>query len=351
MTLATVRSDSLENTPFVSVLLVTYNEEQFVGEAVRSLLCQDYPADLYEIIVIDGHSEDSTVEIAMRTVDDYVTNNSQHPGVRLLENPNKTLAAGWNLGYRHAKGRYVMRIDAHASVKDDFVSNSVRAMMEHPCAAVGGRLQTCACTTMGLALRNVVSSRFGVGNSSFRVSSHPGYVDTVVYGLYDRKWFDQLGGFDESLKRSQDLEFHSRIANAGGRFYFDPRIKSTYYPRSTLRSLARQAFGNGYWNLVILKRAGRGVSVRHIIPLLFVLIIGLSALAGMFYPPVWWALIGVLSFYVVLAGLSASRMSKYFFVICLTILGYFVFHSSYGIGSLAGLLFGPMKKLLENEEC
>ncbi|WP_170166863.1 glycosyltransferase family 2 protein [Actinomyces bovis] len=322
----------------MTALLVTYNEAQHVSEALSSLLCQDYPTDMYEIIVIDGRSEDSTVEVAKSTVDNYIHNNVAYPQIRFLENPNRTLAAGWNRGFEQAKGRYVVRIDAHSTVGIDFLSTAVRSMKEHPCAAVGGRLETVASTQMGIAMRNVVSSRFGVGNSTFRVSNRPGYVDTVVYGLYDRKWFDSVGGFDESLQRSQDLEFHLRITNAGGRFYFDPRITATYFPRSTLTGLTRQAFGNGYWNMVLLRRSGSGLAIRHVVPLLFVLALSLSVIIGAMYLPVFWGLVGVLAVYGTLACISALRMSRNASVVGLTMLGYFVFHSSYGIGSIVGLL-------------
>ena len=49
--------------PFVSALLVTYNEEEYIKESLLSLINQTYPRERYEIIVIDGMSEDQTMKI------------------------------------------------------------------------------------------------------------------------------------------------------------------------------------------------------------------------------------------------------------------------------------------------
>jgi glycosyltransferase involved in cell wall biosynthesis len=54
------RMDSL---PTVSALMAAYNDEQYVGQAIRSALTQDYPPELLEVVVIDDGSMDSTAKI------------------------------------------------------------------------------------------------------------------------------------------------------------------------------------------------------------------------------------------------------------------------------------------------
>ena len=106
--------------PFVSALIVVRNEENRVGQCLDSLLSQDYPHDRYEIVVIDGDSSDRTVEIVQRMADGAARNGNPVP-VRILSNPRRILASGWNIGIKAAKGEFVIRPDAHAFVEPDFL--------------------------------------------------------------------------------------------------------------------------------------------------------------------------------------------------------------------------------------
>ena len=61
----------MESLPFVSVLLVTRNEKDYIEMSLRSLLNQTYPKNKMEIIVADGKSNDGTLEIIKRIQDEY----------------------------------------------------------------------------------------------------------------------------------------------------------------------------------------------------------------------------------------------------------------------------------------
>ena len=61
------------------------------------------------------------------------------------------------------------------------------------------------------------------------------------------------------MVRNQDDEFNYRLRAAGGRIWLDPRIRSTYYARSTFRSLWRQYFQYGYWKVRVFQ------SGKHIV--------------------------------------------------------------------------------------
>jgi len=51
---------------FVSIIIPARNEEKNIGELLQSLQCQTYPKQFFEVIVVDDHSSDSTVEIVSR---------------------------------------------------------------------------------------------------------------------------------------------------------------------------------------------------------------------------------------------------------------------------------------------
>ena len=60
--------------PFVSVILVTHNEQEYVRDALLSLINQTYPKDKYEIIIVDGMSSDKTLDIVSELIEIYSSN-------------------------------------------------------------------------------------------------------------------------------------------------------------------------------------------------------------------------------------------------------------------------------------
>ena len=68
-------------------------EERFIADTLHQLCSQDYPRDRYEIIVVDGLSEDRTRNVVAEFV-------KEHPGIdiRVLSNPGEWSSAGRNIG-------------------------------------------------------------------------------------------------------------------------------------------------------------------------------------------------------------------------------------------------------------
>ena len=97
----------------LSVICPIYNEEKYIGQFLDSILKQDYPKEDMEILLVDGMSKDKTRGI----VCDYT---SQHPFIRLIDNPEKIVPCAMNRGIEAAKGDIIMRLDAHASYQPDY---------------------------------------------------------------------------------------------------------------------------------------------------------------------------------------------------------------------------------------
>ena len=320
--------------PFVSALLVTRNEQDYIEIALTSYIEQTYPKDRYEIIVVDGGSTDKTLDIVRDIKKKYETEAFK---ISILDNPKHILASGWNIGIKASTGEFVIRIDAHAKAYPDFIEKSVETMSQVDAVCVGGKLITKTIQGNNETISKVLSSPFGVGNSSFRVSDKAGYVDTAVYGLYRKKIFDEVGYFNERYARNQDLQMHSRIRRHGGRFYFNPEIQSEYYARNTTIKMIRQAFGNGKWNMVLLKEDPSGLSIRHLVPFAFVLFLILTTILGIVFRPIWILEVGVLLLYFALGfvfGLKAGATG----IEIIEMPGlFFLLHCAYGIGYIAGL--------------
>jgi len=322
----------------ISVLLVVRNEAGCVAECIESVLDQTFPAEDYELIVVDGMSTDGTRE-RIREIQDRYPDRS----IRVLDNPRGILSTGWNIGILAAQGRYVIRPDAHARIARGFLAENWRAMQAHPeCAAVGGVIETIGRGVVGGTIAAALSSRFGVGGSRFRIGGRAGPADTAVFGLYRREVLLAAGGFDESLRRNQDVACHSRIKSAGGTFFFDPAIQSTYYCRATIPAVARQMYLNGHWLPLLSKhRISRCFSLRYFVPLVFVLVLLSLAMTGLVYPLAHWTLVGLLGLYFIAAAGASVRTSLSARQRILFPIVTFVMHISYGLGWLTGLLRLP----------
>ena len=88
---------------------------------------------------------------------------------------------------------------------------------------------------------------FGSSIASYRREGKKSYVKSVFHGAYRRKVFEDVGGFNEALGRTEDNELHYRIRRKGYKICFHPGIHSRQHVRSSLKEMVRQKYSNGYW--------------------------------------------------------------------------------------------------------
>lgn len=321
------------SVPFVSVVIPERNEEEKISFCLESLLGSDYPHDRFEVIVVDGMSEDRTVEIVKSF-------SQQHQNIKLLYNEKRITPIARNIGVKASVGEYVMFFDAHSIASFDYISKCVKHIQETDADNVGGVVKTLPVSgsILGRTIAAVLASRFGVGGSKFRTGvTSPEEVDTVPFGFYKRVVFDRIGLFNESLVRNQDIEFNLRLKRNGGKIILFPDINLVYFSRSSLRSFLKNNYENGFWVIFASRYSKQPFSLRHIIPLMFVLYLGLVILLLLL--PIALTLVWVLPllFYTVLDVLFSVEIvrktacCKAFFVSAMI---FPLLHISYGTGSL-----------------
>lgn len=321
-----------EVLPFVSVIMPIRNEAEFVEGAVRSVLDNDYPAEKIEILVVDGMSDDGTRETVKKL--SHADNR-----VKMLDNPQGIVSTAMNIGLRAARGDLFIRVDGHAEIPTDFIRKSIRCLREHPDAwVVGGHIETVADDFTGQAIAAAMRSPIGVGNARFRLGDYEGWVDTLAFGTH-RKWIvDKIGYFDEELVRNQDDEFNLRIILAGGKIWMSKSIQSTYFSRGSLRKLWKQYFQYGFWRIRTLQKHKRPANFRQLVPLLFVLLLFLTGLAGFLWKPLWILLVieaGLYLLALLTGALDVGCKSGWRYApVAPLIFG--ILHFGYGLGSLWG---------------
>lgn len=327
----------------LTIICPIYNEEKYIARCIESIMQQDYPKDDLEVLFVDGNSNDRTREIIASYLPKF-------PNLRVLDNPHKIVPYAMNKGISEAKGDVIMRIDAHTFYEPNYCSAIVKRLKELDADNVGSVCKTDVLnkTPKTLSIREVLSNKFGVGNSAFRTGIEGvKEVDTVPFGCWPRRVFDKYGLYDVRLVRNQDIELSKRIINGGGKIYIIPDTYCTYFARETFIGLAKNNYGNGKWNIltVYYTKQIKSLSLRHFIPLLFVLGVILPAIAGVF-----WHLTMLLSAFVLLvyllvlgsvsAKLSITKKQNFFYLLW----SFVTLHCSYGLGSLMGILSLPFTK-------
>jgi len=94
----------------VSIVVPAYNEERYLGRCLAALARQTYPADRFEVIVVDNGSTDATAELARRY------------GVRVIAEPRKGVAYARQTGFEAARGEVIASTDADTVVPPFWVS-------------------------------------------------------------------------------------------------------------------------------------------------------------------------------------------------------------------------------------
>jgi hypothetical protein len=320
--------------PFVSVIVPCRNEALFIERCVESILAGDYPADRLELVVADGRSTDGTRAIldALSALD---------PRLRWIDNPEQITPCALNRAIAASRGDIIARFDAHAAMPRDYLRRTVDLLLRSGADNAGGAIRTVAQSRGPFSgpIVAVLSSRFGVGNSGFRTSSGqqgPRPSDTVFGGCWHRALFARIGGFNERLPRSQDMEFNLRIARAGGTVLLDPQIVCDYFARATLASFWAHNFLNGVWAVLPF-----GVSdivpvrARHLIPLAFVMALGISALLPF---PFSIAAGGAYAAVNIGASLQIAISRRSIVYLVLTPVAFACLHLGYGLGSAWGAI-------------
>ena len=339
------RSDHKGASPtglMVSVLVVVRNGAGDIPGVLDSIRQQEYRP--LEVLIVDGMSDDGTRAL----IEQQVTGDADF-SVRLLDNPGRIQATGWNVGIRAAGGNYVLRIDAvHCRLQPNYIHRCLEKLLElqhgdPSVAATGGRRLSVdrAQTAWSNAIAAAQSCRFGVGGAAYRMDTEAGFKDTLGIPLYDRNILFQVGLFDESLGRSEDNYLHAQMRSLGYKLYFIPDVVAMYHPRTTLSGLASQMFHNGWWvSATILRKRSFPFGTRHLIPFAFYLTLALLAgfgLAGFLPAKILLGTLLALYFCASLvAAFQASPSGRFWRVAVI----FWLMHFCYAAGTVAGMFAG-----------
>lgn len=245
----------------VTVVIPACNEEGFLGACLDSVRAQEY--DDLQIVVVDGRSTDGTRDVVRMAM-------KEDDRVELLENNRRNIPSSMNMGLAHARGRWLVRVDAHSTIGPDYVSTAVERLHEGRWGGVGGRKDGVGRTAAGQAIAVALGSRLGVGGSTYHHGTRPQEVDHLPFGAYPTALVRQIGGWDENLVANEDFEFDHRLREAGHSLLFDPRMVIRWHCRQSIGDLYRQYHRYGKGKVDVTWLHPESLRPRHIGPPAFV---------------------------------------------------------------------------------
>ncbi len=312
----------------VTIAMPSFNEEHYIEACIASVKAQDYPAELIEILIADGRSTDRTREILARLA-------AEDPRIRMIDNPARLQAAGLGLLVKEATGDVIVRMDVHAEYAPDYVRRCVEVLERTGADNVGGAQRARAKTAFQRALCAALQSPLGVGGAKYRSAEAEGFVDTVFLGAFRRRVFETVGLWDPGAITNEDAELNQRILDSGGQIYLSKDIVVHYFPRDSLRTLAKQYFRYGRGRARTLLKLGRFPTLRPLLP--FFLVSGATGL--LLLPPLWPLAPAAFATYALATGAEAVRVGRELGARAIpTIWAIFpVLHASHGAGFAAGL--------------
>jgi glycosyltransferase involved in cell wall biosynthesis len=303
----------------VSFVMPVLNEEMYLASAVESVFEQSVAGEM-ELVLALGPSTDKTDEVAKKLKRKYGSK------LVLVKSPTGLTSTSLNLGIAKSSFEIVIRVDAHSELPIGYAALGVEILNTTGAGNVGGMMVAKGTTNLQSAVAYGYNNRIGLGGGSFHVGGEAGVAESVYLGIYTKSVLEELSGFSETWVRGQDWELNQRIKAAGYKVWFDPRLKVGYYPRSSIKQLAKQFFKTGFWRGALTRKAPGDSALRYWIPPILVI-------ASLFWFPFWIYFVGI-----AIAALWAKELSldqKQWLVLVLPVM-----HFGWGIGFWWGLIRG-----------
>ena len=221
-----VRSE--QQQPFVSVIIPVYNDPDRLTRCLAPLDSQTYPADRYEVIVVDNGSREDVAPIVARFARATLTREVK-PGSY----------AARNKGIAVARGEVLAFTDSDCVPAPDWVEQGVRALQADPeIGLVGGHIALFyQDPDRPTAVELYDSIVFGLPQKRY---VEEGRYAATANAFTWRRVFDRVGLFDDTLRSSGDNEWGKRVYAAGMKQVFAESVRVEHPARSSLRDMCRK---------------------------------------------------------------------------------------------------------------
>ena len=232
------RGSKNTNLPSVSVIVPVFNAEHTITECINSILSLNYPREKLELIFVDNSSTDNSRTLL-----------EEYDGqINILHERKRGPAAARNRGILQSSGEIIAFTDSDCKVDKDWLGELLETLQDETIGIVGGKiLSKRPCNNI---------EEFGE-----KIHDHykainvfkPPYVITMNWASR-RSVLMEVGVFDESCIRCEDVDLSRRIMEAGYKLCYEPEAIIFHSNESTLGGLFKEGYLHGFWAVKVLKK-------------------------------------------------------------------------------------------------
>ncbi|MES2315494.1 MAG: glycosyltransferase [Patescibacteria group bacterium] len=254
----------------ISIVVPVYNAEKYIGETLHSIVRQTYKN--FEVLVVNDGSIDNSADIIKAFAD-------KDSRINLINQVNKGLSGARNTGMAQAKGEYIAIIDSDDLMLPNKIASQYAWLESHP--------------EYDITYSNLyyfVDKKDGIYLYSMPHPSGQIYQEILEYGtfinpntvFFRKKLYEKLGGFEEGMRRTEDLDYWLTLAYNKVGFLYQPEYLTLYRLRkdsisadsipvyqTTLEVFEKQLNrkGNEEYNSIItaqIKKAKTRLALAHL---------------------------------------------------------------------------------------
>lgn len=223
--------------PKVSVIVPVYNAQRTIAGCIDSLLGLDYPKKNLELIVVNNASTDRTADVL----------NHYRGEIEILYEEKRGPAAARNKGLLNASGDVVAFVDADCIVDKQWLKNIIAPLQDVDVGIAGGKiLSKRPCNRIEEFGEEIHDHDKAINECK------PAYVITMNWSSR-LSVLKEVGLFDESFRRCEDVDLSYRIFQSGYKIVYKPEAIVYHENEKNLLGLFREGYLHGFGSIRALK--------------------------------------------------------------------------------------------------
>ncbi|MCM8787668.1 MAG: glycosyltransferase [Candidatus Omnitrophica bacterium] len=223
----------LANVMKFSIIIPAYNSEKYIKACLDSIFNLNYPKKDYEVIVVDGGSKDTTLNILKKYK------------VKVVHSKNISIANSRNLGAKEAKGDTLVFIDSDCLANKELLKKAEEHLKKYSCC--------------GAFYKPSKTARWVAKGWLMIEGKNKGIVNWIPSGtlIVKKSVFFEIDGFNEMLQTGEDFDFCLKLKNRGYKIFNDPSVASIHLGQTdNLKDFFKKEMWRGSSLIKSLKESG-----------------------------------------------------------------------------------------------